>query len=376
MKFLSIGPVVAMALTWLSDGAVVPNLSEVKETMDHIEVEKKENHENGASDVAPRTATNGSTPYSTALATLAAPPAAPNPTQAMLPDIVMPKRPPRRRQRRGMSRSSSPISRSTPTSSSASYYSSDSPVAKTRPRKPTKRGAWSASPMMRPQGNWVAPPSGLEVAPRALSAAPNLQHLSLLMVRVHFAEVSDHLDFDLKKLELSMAPDLTNLVGMELQIASARTKRQMKKFMARSVSRRIPIYVDGRDFILRAPRPSARPPMEARALATQPTVSARSQKQLASRKPPPLFSAAQVAKCASRGPLPPPTPPPCSLWLRAKAAPLPCVRKFLAGQAPPKHRAPRPVPTYSPPPKPSKRRLQLRWRSHRGRQSRPLGERV
>lgn len=99
------------------------------------------------------------------------------------------------------------------------------------------------------------------------------------------------------------------------------------------------------NFILRAPR-QATAPLAAPLAPPMKRPVRRRRKQVAACARPisTLISAGQVARRENSGPTPPSAPAPFSVWNRAGAVLKPWIRKFPAGQAPPKRRGRWPAP--------------------------------
>lgn len=71
---------------------------------------------------------------------------------------------------------------------------------------------------------------------------------------MQFADVVDHSDFDLRRLEAALAPDDVTLRGLALHIVSERTKKQSRRAVLHALPSAINVFASGRNLVLRARR--------------------------------------------------------------------------------------------------------------------------
>lgn len=146
------------------------------------------------------------------------------------------------------------------------------------------------------------------------------------------------------------------LKGMALYVETPRGRKPMRRLILRAVSKRIRVYADGTDFILRAAPKQAStaassavtPPPEQAPLAPKKRWAARGARQKrrgGAPMPPPEPRAGVVLRTAADfrnrmpEPTPPSTPPLFNLWRAAHPnPPAPWVRKWPVGGLPPKRR--------------------------------------
>lgn len=78
------------------------------------------------------------------------------------------------------------------------------------------------------------------------TSAPEVHSLTARTVNIYFAEAVTHPDFPLEAYMQSLHPDAVQLKGMVLEAQTERSKKAMKKHMAKVTPRRIQISVSGK----------------------------------------------------------------------------------------------------------------------------------
>lgn len=74
---------------------------------------------------------------------------------------------------------------------------------------------------------------------------------------MHFADVVDHAEFDLRRLEAALGPDDVTLRGLALYVVSERTKKQSRRVVLHALPSAIDVFASGRNLVLRASRTTA-----------------------------------------------------------------------------------------------------------------------
>lgn len=98
-------------------------------------------------------------------------------------------------------------------------------------------------------------------------------------------------EFDPRVLVMALHPDPVQLMGMAMYVTTVRSKRALRALMARSIPRKVQIYMDGPHFVLRTRSKDKRQAKRSAAQAASPPPG----------PPPPGLTAANTLTARRRG---------------------------------------------------------------------------
>lgn len=165
---------------------------------------------------------------------------------------------------------------------------------------------------------------------------------------IYFSEATHRKDLDLEKIIRAMDSERVTLKGMALYVESPRGRKPMRKLLLRVISKKIRVYADGKDYILRA-RPEESAPQAAEPVmpthAMQPLAprkrwaarGARQKRRRDAAAPPPAARPKAVLRSAAevRGQTSAPTPPSLPRRLVSGVQIIPCGPLLGSANGPP-----------------------------------------